>query len=29
MPILREAMKDHDRDMATFYNKIAEMLEQA
>eukprot|EP00879_Flechtneria_rotunda_P003579 GHRR01003813.1.p1 GENE.GHRR01003813.1~~GHRR01003813.1.p1 ORF type:complete len:332 (+),score=102.30 GHRR01003813.1:155-1150(+) len=27
IPIMRQAMADHDRDFAVFYNKIAEMLE--
>lgn len=26
--IVREAMKDHDRDFAAFYNALAKMLEQ-
>jgi hypothetical protein len=25
--IMRQAMKDHDRDMAAFYNKVADMLQ--
>lgn len=26
--VLRQAMADHDRDFAVFYNRIADMLEQ-
>ena len=26
-PILAQAMRDHDRDMAAFYNKMADMIE--
>lgn len=26
--VLRRAMLDHDRDMAAFYNRMADMLEQ-
>ena len=26
-PLLRAAMMDHDRDFATFYNALADMLE--
>lgn len=25
--IMRKAMQDHDRDMAAFYNKVADMLQ--
>lgn len=28
VPVLRQAMADHDRDFAAFYNRIADMLEQ-
>ncbi|KAL6762772.1 hypothetical protein V8C86DRAFT_2510759 [Haematococcus lacustris] len=28
VPILRQAMKDHDRDFAAFYNRMADMLQQ-
>uniref|UniRef100_A0A7S0WIL9 Uncharacterized protein n=1 Tax=Chlamydomonas leiostraca TaxID=1034604 RepID=A0A7S0WIL9_9CHLO len=28
VPVLRKAMRDHDRDMAAFYNHVASMLEQ-
>ena len=27
MDILRQAMKDHDRDFAAFYNHVADLLE--
>ena len=27
MDILRDAMKDHDRDFAAFYNHVADLLE--
>ena len=27
VPILRKAMLDHDRDFATFYNHVADLLE--
>jgi hypothetical protein len=26
VPILRQAMADHDRDFAAFYNRLADML---
>ena len=26
-PILRQAMRDHDRDFAAFYNRMADLLE--
>ena len=28
-PLLRRAMLDHDRDMAAFYNHLADLLERA
>jgi hypothetical protein len=27
LPVMRQAMKDHDRDMAAFYNHVADLLE--
>lgn len=29
VPILRQAMRDHDRDFAAFYNRLADMMEVA
>lgn len=29
IPILQQAMADHDRDFAVFYNRMAELLEGA
>ena len=27
VPVLRKAMRDHERDFAIFYNRMADMLE--
>lgn len=29
IPIMQQAMADHDRDFAVFYNRMAELLETA
>jgi hypothetical protein len=29
IPVMKQAMADHDRDFAVFYNRMAELLESA